>query len=269
MFIKRLQRYVEQAMPLEQFHKMGGFDPNKDSTKGFEFQANPPPGFNNYDLKLVDSPNYYPRLQRAFSRSHYKINIIFYNGISMPGGVPEISKKRVAIRQLDYIKRHNPEIYIRIKNINSQDSITFIINSNGVKQHPMTPWMVAHNLYHAMETDRGPILQKIAEIEKLMNIVYYFASQYKINIRKIVDFKSAQHGSTTTYIRDLEAELFAQWIITNDIKWHISSDIFLNIKNIPDQQQEYIINRLVTIKPELLSLFNDAIKYYKGKFLFI
>ena len=227
-------RDVIGEMPLGRFDTTGDFD------KGSSFR-------DKKDRQMISNPRFKDIVAKKFSKSYYTINMFFVN-------TPQANKHtEVGAVDLDWVKENlGEEVAKKVEPHYQEEGEVNIIftNNKGDQRVPMTPWIIAHRMGHAfarrdMNWGRGSehqfraykeVIDAIGDtFEIIFHDVYGVKSfskrgghgpddrtsqlLMKALSHHIGSFKSARDKKLRDYF-ELYNELFAQYMITGDIKFN-------------------------------------------------
>jgi hypothetical protein len=115
------------------------------------------------DLKAVQSPKWQEKLSNFFSRTPYNFNIYVYNGgedgrIHFPHPTPGRKGTDLKVTDLIYLENFSgvyyPDLFQRTFGFvppDYQGAISvMLVENEGNDRLPLTPWMVAHRIAHAL-----------------------------------------------------------------------------------------------------------------------
>ena len=257
---KRLQRYVEQAMPIGQLQRYGDFNTTTNNM------------FSPTDLRNINNDKFFEKLRTKFSKCPYQFDIFFVdhrnaNKLNRPTG-NEGAGHMVPSR----VKRYIPEFYEYMKPIHNKHAITILIVSNAQDDTSvsLSPWMVAHRIAHSFADNHLDVAVSNSSIRKQMNqyitkveTICIELSKYKelgFDYERLFTFRSARINNVPPV--EVPIELFAQYIITgkvaivdydatlfvghdNDFDAKHISDLIKEIKSSTDYYIERILHRAI------------------------
>ena len=214
----RLVDYCVKAMPLTRYERIGDFD------KSHSFRhAN--------DRKILTNPRAIEKLHKRFAGT--SVDFEFYM-VNLPG-----YSKFINIGQIEklFIQRNMSQLaeWFDANGWPGNNSINVIYTNNlGNNRLPMTPWILAHRLSHAMATSFGRTSPN--PMYKLLHIYYdhikYIAIDYhndksfidnigsfllEKNIANNIGTTRAARNHKLTSAYELFHELFAQYILTGEV----------------------------------------------------
>lgn len=145
-------------MPISQFALKGGWepDPNKPTKKL------PAHGYSKQDIGILKSPSGVEKIKRKWSNTKQNFNLIFLRSAQ--------AKKHLEVGKVtpEWVKEN-----LGIDVQPDENAITIIFTQNlGTQKVPMTAWMIAHRLGHAIKRE------DIFEV--------YFANQVMRDFREIL-----------------------------------------------------------------------------------
>lgn len=213
----KLSRIIEA--PLGDFTKFGDFD----SEKGKSFN-------DKRDRKMLANSRLEDIARKKFGKTPYILNLYFVNRQGLRKFTETGSK------DLNWVKENiGEDVAEKIKpHYQEEDNINVVFVSNVADdKHPMTPWIMAHRISHAIYADRNnPAVAQLDEalvqffVQFLENYgislpykkrMYQFSSKeqefFKYVIQSIGTFRSAKKGNIRNPY-ELLHELFAQWVIS-------------------------------------------------------
>jgi len=200
-------------------------------------------GFRAKDRKLLSNPNAISKIRRQWENTDFVFDIYLLK-------VPSLNKQEY--REYGIISPGDSawkDIEEATGNPvpNSGDAITILFNGNyGSEKVPMTGWVMAHRLGHAVRTGRGvqawaEYIKNVQEIvkmavEEIYEIQLKFSYKYMGNgeensfepdsneiarqvFQQLGSFKSARDKKITRPY-EFYYELFAQYLITGEIKFN-------------------------------------------------
>jgi hypothetical protein len=124
-------------MPVQHFQTIGDF------TKTSSFRKPE-------DMKLVNNPKAVAKVHKKFANSRYDFHFFFVN-------TKEV-RDHVEIGQVseEWCAQNMPEAWAEIKaNINGDAINVIFTNNRGDERYPMTAWIIAHRLGHALRRSRN------------------------------------------------------------------------------------------------------------------
>lgn len=204
-------------------------------------------GYDSPSKKLLTNPNYIEKIKTAWNKTPYDFDLYFVNS-KEANKYTELGKVN-----LEFVRN---ELNIKDLNINPDSITCFFTNNRGVQKVPLTPWIIAHRLAHAMartykgerpylyhsgvSKDLDNFLEEISRdvygtsLEK--NAYTYSGYDYKANNKKellkkkiceaLGTFRSAREGKLRAPF-EMVNELISQFIITNKITFNKTLPDFL------------------------------------------
>lgn len=188
--------------------------------------------FRTQDRKLLTNPKAITKIKSMWKGPEgIQFNIMLLNHAE---GTGQFGNGEAGIVTDEWLKKNMPRSYDDIKNAMRENEVNIVyINNSGSPRNPMTGWVMAHRLAHALNARQSSFYFK--EAEKVFDrYTQFFADQYGMGnnklrhdidknrlalLRAICTFKSARENNIA---RPYEAfyELFAQYIITGKIKFN-------------------------------------------------
>jgi len=188
------------------------------------------------DRRAVQSPKLQAHARKMFGNTDHVLNFFFINA----PGMRKFSEH--GFMEKTDVAKNFPLVVERIeeKGIDTSESINVIFVSNsGANKVPMTPWIMAHRIGHAIQADiRGFIRRTGAwhdyEIELYDYIKRILSDYYNYDLDRtkfvsdkslakfyeaIGTMKSAVNNNLGGRPYEFVYELFAQYITTGDIKF--------------------------------------------------
>lgn len=235
--LEELERLTEA--PITDVNHIGAWG-DKDRNSSFR---------NPIDRRLVSHPAHVQNMKNAWSKTEDDFNIMFANS-------PEAGRfQEIGLVDYDWMETNMPETTMdRNFRIDHNKINVLFTNNSGAERVPMTPWVLAHRLSHAISrgvwfTDRRKStmrmpgddwLEAMTHLEEIANIILqdgykaptfqdrrsagyqmYDNRRQKENIRRrffqeIGKFKSAKESNLRNHY-EFYHELFAQFIITGKV----------------------------------------------------
>lgn len=196
---------------------------------------------NETDLLLLSSEKAKAKIVRKFSRAPVPFQLVFINHEAVVGFVEEGEIHPPKIRQIwkdhfpyDSHIEITPDRFSGFRHLYHADpkAVTILFtNNNADEWMPMTAWIAAHRIAHAMKVDHDMIARMDAQLFPLADRILRKA--YKISFskdwntqtnhrfqifRQIGTFKSARRNILRNRA-EFYYELFAQYITTGDIRF--------------------------------------------------
>lgn len=223
---------ILSEMPLKTFEPIGDF------SKGSSFR-------DARDRKMITNPKFKEIVSKKFSNTYYDINMYFVNSAKAN------RYTEVGAVDLDWVRDNlGDEVADKVEPNYQQDEQVNIIftNNKGAERVNMTPWIIAHRMGHAFARfDSGlgakrqfqsyqEIVDSIGtEFDMIFQDVYgirNYSSKGTFGPKRREDqllmkhlahnigtFKSARDKNLRDYF-ELYNELFAQYVITGEIKFN-------------------------------------------------
>jgi hypothetical protein len=248
-----------------------GFEPGQ--TGGFRRAA---------DKTLVTSPVVLGKLQKFFSKSPHEFRLF---PVQVRGGAAHREIGAVSPEQLtDIVGEENAQ---RILTGHTDSTVTVVYTNNiGANPVPMTPWIMAHRIGHAIRT-KNPTW-KTLELSFFAVIQEILIDYYQVNIddpdqqnmlyqtlfTQIGTMRSARRGLLPRPYEFLY-EMLAQYINSGEVKFNPAPrSLYSNrkawgktqvIRNIDAESQREVSNMLQTLSRDMSLYFNDVLNWAEGK----
>jgi len=192
--------------------------------------------FSNKDVIRIKDPNTYRTLENKLKSIGYNFNIILAESMSIPKVSNNFNYKRDYEQQI--------QNYMVIRGLQKENHITFVKNSSSGDL--LTPWMILHNIGHAVTSKLG--IQRIGdqvedclrktglfgkalkktpvyedededEDEDYSNTTQFIDSLYSMIIfKKIFKFRSSQNEKNLLDFDEFIHELFAEYLWNGKIR---------------------------------------------------
>lgn len=251
------------------------------------------------DLRAFRNPKWEVKVRNAFFKTPFKFNLYFYNG--KDGKIPFLPIKNSEndqekeeftrnIRNLSLLKHYAGELPTEqflswFKANPKKDEISIVLLHNeGAGRLPLTPWVLAHRLGHAMgfvgdQQSRGIVINPVDmsntnyRVYEVMihfeNLFSKFLSKYRDSLRKSEFYKNFKNDDMGKFALSLVGrskavrennlvgatefmvELIAEYLIKGEIKLNIppntedNIELKLIIRNYERDFNE-VINELLT-----------------------
>lgn len=164
--------------------------------------------FSYSDNAVIKSPKTERILKEKLKNIGYNINIILYETVERTPHVPEEYRKNI-------------EDYMIKKGLQKENHITFVKNSTSGDL--LSPWMLLHNLGHAVTFGDGQNFNVNLEQDVVscvqIHVDRYFDASIRSNFRKVAfqdifKFKSIQKIQSISQFAEVVHELVAEYL------WH-------------------------------------------------
>lgn len=130
------EEQVLDEMPVQHFQTVGDF------SKSSSFR-------HPEDMKLVNNPKAVQKIHKKFAASNLDFNFYFVNDKEVR------QHSEVGMVDEKWLEANMPKAWSQISPSISENSINVIFTNNrGDERYPMTAWIIAHRLGHALRTDR-------------------------------------------------------------------------------------------------------------------
>jgi len=271
----RVKEFINEA-PLADYMPLGDFEKGKG---GFRHDV---------DKKLVTNPVAIGKVYKFFSRTPYDIRIF---PVQIKGGGRYLETGEVNVDELvKIVGQGNAQ---RILGGHSPDTITIVFTNNtGAERIPLTAWMMAHRIGHAIRRGGASRAWDNAVkhfwngIDEIMRDVYrlpiersslYTMSNpawYKALIDAIGTMRSARQ-KTIARPSEFVYEMFAQYLNTGEVKFNPAPKNLMSrqqawgrnqpISAINDATQREATQMLETLSYDMELMFNDVMSAAMGK----
>lgn len=270
----RLHELVSEA-PLTDYKPLGDFERGKG---GFRHDV---------DKKLVTNPVVIGKVQKFFSRTPYDIRIF---PVQVRGGARWVEYGEVDRDTL--VKAVGEDNAQRILTGQSPDNVTIVFTNNtGAERIPLTPWMMAHRIGHAIRKGGAAIAWEQAykhfwtQLDEIMRDYYglrvergsYNVSnpdQYRAMIDAIGTMRSARQ-KTISRISEFPYEMFAQYLNTGEVTFNPAPQRLVGrkqawgnpqvLRNITPEKQQEASQALETLSRDMELMFNDVMSNAQGR----
>lgn len=127
-----------------------------------------------HDRRIITHPKFAAALERAFSHTDHNFNIVFANLPDMAGvyEVGQISPQMLKANYPELAEQYEPQ----------KDAINIIfVNNQGDERFPMSPWIVAHRISHALGVQQGSgrnAHYPVKEISQAVSVYLDYTSRY-------------------------------------------------------------------------------------------
>jgi hypothetical protein len=266
--------FISEA-PLADYMPLGDFERGKG---GFRHDV---------DKKLVTNPVAIGKVYKFFGRTPHDIRIF---PVQVRGGGSYLETGEVDVDQL--VKIVGQDNAQRILGGHGPDAITIVFTNNtGAERIPLTAWMMAHRIGHAIR--KGGAERAWAEADKhfwngineIMRDVYRLSvqrgsfssmsnSDYKALIDAIGTMRSARQ-KTIARPYEFVYEMFAQYLNTGEVKFNPAPKTLMSrqqawgrnqpIRSINDETQREATQMLETLSYDMELLFNDVMSAALGR----
>ena len=216
--------------PISDYKTIGNFD------KAHSFR-------DRRDRTLVTNPRSIERIYKKFSNSDMGFNFIFVN---KPGAGRFIEVGKVDISYVQKNLGDDVANAVREAQNKTEDSVTIIFtNNSGAEKIPMTPWIIAHRIGHALAREGGSrssyyykeasdyLISGMADIIELYGVKEFPNREDRISNRsnrnsqllmknffqQVATFRSAREGIIRDWFEVLN-ELIAQYLTTGKIRFN-------------------------------------------------
>jgi len=194
MRLHELNQITLTEAPLGDYHMIG----NWDKTGSFRKEV---------DRNLVTNPRMIERVFKAFQNTQYDFQFFMVN---VPGAGKQAEVGNIGgvsnLTALDWLEKNLPKVYPEISKLTfagkglKDDSINVIFTNNSADEHaPMTPWIMAHRVGHAMRRNprnAGPSGGRIVD--------YYYQEAYNTLIRETGELLEEYYQIGDRYIAHKE-----------------------------------------------------------------
>lgn len=234
------------------------------------------------DKTLVTSPVVLGKLQKFFSKSPHEFRLF---PVQVRGGAAHREIGVVTPKKLtDIVGEENAQ---RILTGHTGETITVVYTNNiGANPVPMTPWIMAHRIGHAIRM-KNPAwktleLSFFAVIQEILGDYYQvdldnLSTQnmlYQTFFTQIGTMRSARRGLLPRPYEFLY-EMLAQYINSGEVKFlPAPGSLYSNrkawgraqvIRNIDAESQREVSNMLQTLSRDMSLYFNDVLNWAEGK----
>ena len=203
------------------------------------------------DLRMVNNPKWQLRVQNAFKNTPYKFNIYLYNGPQ--GRVNIIPQSKWATEKIDVRDLKNLRRYAGVQSLDfvaatigkmppdAHDSITVLLVENeGDARMPLTPWILAHRVAHAIfdagQEDYRTIPEVAHRVSNVFRAMSDFINSDKLSLllrdhdmatgldrvnaiaRSLTTFRSGRMGKLAN-IGELVVESFTQYLVQGRVTY--------------------------------------------------
>ncbi len=269
---KRIIQYLSEA-PIADLSLLG------DWTKSSSFR-------HAQDRKLLTNPKAIEKIKSAWKGpDEVEFNVMLLNHKS------GIGYSQIGELTFEAFAKDWPEIYEQCRDSLRADAVNVLyLNNSGAPRHPMTGWIMAHRMGHALlgrssshymkEADRRywDYVEQLAEAYRLprtfatgLRLAGRFDNSLLAILREICTFRSARMKKIATPYEGF-FELFAQYLITGGIKLntppaHVQWNrayYSLDMQDIPEHHFETLMHDMAY---ELKSYFETALHYAAGKII--
>ena len=185
-------------------------------------------GYKKSDIGILTQPNIKEKLKKSWSNSKYDFDLYFVKSFKAMQHV------ELGERSKEWVKE-NLDLDLTPK----EDHITIIFTQNKATPHmPMTPWIIAHRISHAVRQNRifeeyitrelkkdfSLLLKDIYGIEdNSRNHDYPLRNKYNKDMKalaqEIGSFRSARKKEIRNFY-EFAHEMIAQWIITGKVEFN-------------------------------------------------
>ena len=264
--------------PISDFHHIGDFTRNS--------------SFKQQDRKLVTAPKALTKMKAQWRfPEEVDFNIIFVNSADAR------KHMEVGIVTLDWLHQNMPRDVDQIEAALDNDKANIIFtNNNGDQRVPMTGWIMAHRVGHALEatTRRGSkdgagfyMTEAMREFSNTITDImedWYGIRSKKIGfgagfpqngpwlgfLREVCTFKSARENNIRNPF-EVPLECLAQYMFTGDVKFNPVPKRFkygpswysCNAKD--ESDYDYLNQRMEGMAEMMRSYYETALQYCEGK----
>lgn len=272
--------------PIGDYEAIGNFDKNSSFRR-------------ERDRKLIKSERYTQVVKKKFNNSYHLFNLYFVNS-------PKADKHtEVGVVTPEWILNNlGEDVYNKVIDKSGSEAVNVIFTNNkGAENMPMTAWIMAHRIAHALGRYSGGKRQVYSYEEANNTIKRYtkdilelygygrFSDPNNYNNKRdairhtelmikhfftsVCTFRSARKGEIRDWFEVMH-ELFAQYITTGKIKFNpvpktVGSkrafDSGTGQFTIKDEDMDEANDMLEYLAGELQDLFNGALTEVYGKFL--
>jgi hypothetical protein len=206
-------------MPLKTYKLVGDFDKQG--------------SFRMTDRKTVSNPKVRIKAEKFFSKCEYDFNLYFGNirGLGKLGEGGSFSPEKFTKTFTKYLGEETVNKIIE----NREDAINILfVDNDGADKVPMTPWIMAHRLGHALQRDQvynnGIWREYESEFRTVMSDIFqnYYGKTFRMNDSTPNDVQCALFNAIGTQRSSRKGrinrayeflyELFAQYITLGKIK---------------------------------------------------
>lgn len=270
----RAQEFIREA-PLTDYMPLGDFEQGRG---GFRHDV---------DRKLVTNPVVIGKLYKFFSRTPYDVRIF---PVQVKGGGRWLETGEVHREQLVDVVGVAP--VQRILAGQGPDNITVVFTNNtGSERMPLTPWIMAHRMGHAIRRGGSASAWETAYkhfwngLDEIMRDYYGFAiprisnyasnpDQYRAMIDAIGTMRSARQ-KTISRISEFPYEMFAQYLNTGEVHFNPAPQRLMSrrqawghpqvLRNISPEKQRQATQDLETLSRDMELLFNNVMSHALGR----
>ena len=269
----RLSEIITEA-PLTDYMPLGDFERGKG---GFRHDV---------DRKLVTNPVTIGKLYKFFSRTPYDVRIF---PVQVRGGgrwleIGEVDRERL----VQAVGVGNAQ---RVLSGQGPDNITVVFTNNtGAERMPLTPWMMAHRMGHAIRRGGAAVAWETASrhfwrgLDQILRDFYRISNDrsiegtnpqtYRAMIDAIGTMRSARQR-TITRPAEFIYEMFAQYLNTGEVTFNPAPRQLMGrrqawgrpqtLRSIGPQQQQEATQDLETLSHDMELLFNDVMSQAMGR----
>ncbi|MFA5490005.1 MAG: hypothetical protein WC284_12425 [Candidimonas sp.] len=178
-------------------------------------------GFDRRDQKATSSEKFHNRYRRAFSKTPYVIDVIFDQRFrGWYGDKPNDND------DVDRIARKVSGIYKKFEEYEAKPGVITLIMVGNLSpleaKLPLTPWILAHKLGHAIQDVNAMDVRKLPQVNNKIRKITRELSALVRGLSMISDkvfrFKSAKIDGPPNEF-ELEAELIAEYLIRGEVEY--------------------------------------------------
>lgn len=239
------------------------------------------------DKRLVTNPVSVGKVHKFFQNSPYDIRIF---PVQVRGGGRWLETGEVTPEKLvEIVGKDNAQ---RILAGQGPDNITIVFTNNtGSERIPLTPWMMAHRMDHALRKRSGYKLDQAWQnasrhfwrhFDLILNDYYQLKDlkpEYKLIVTKaMIDAIGTMRSTRRSMITNPQEfihEIFAQYINTGEIKFNPAPATLLSrqqawgrshhIRSINKLSQQEASSALETLSYDMELMFNDVMSNALGR----
>lgn len=203
--------------------------------------------FTNADKKNLINPEFQQKIIKSFGKTPYNFRIIFDNSfLSGNIGVDPVDYEgifkafKTDDKTIEGVKGLITLIVIHNKQLGSK-SLTHL---------PLTPWMIAHKVGHAINSTKGDglhkFLTKVSKKKIKRPLFYYITSNV---FRKNADITKLDNFDLyISLVSEIEPEIIAQFLIDGKVTLRRNDIEEIQIQEIEDEINQYLDNLFQTLQ---------------------
>lgn len=245
---KLLKEYLEfiGEAPIEDISHIGNTDTATNFTKP--------------EIKMLKSEKYEKRLRNAFSKTPFVFDIVFLYHDKFDASNDKVNKtmSNYDIPNRDYVDNQKYKLGQFNQTIEgTPNKITFVLlgNLSPTDKIPITPWMLAHKIGHAINIrNKSIFVKRMNFIDAVTNLEKYIVDRDKSEFEKIIlkpqfenifSFRSwIKDKSSLIYTQEFPIELVALYLTSGKITPNTNDKIAINLCNEINKELENIFDSL-------------------------